>query len=250
MNESIKIEPQHSFVFHSRGKIYSSQGKLDLALASYNKAIELNADEADYYSSRATVYYKQGEPELAISDLNKVIELNPQRAMAYNNRGILYKEQGILDLAVADYNKAIELNPDDFKAYANRGIVRLLQGKLDLALTDYSVSRGLDQNNLAAITTGIGLVKYEMGAVEEAKQQFQQSIKADQTSAGTQLALAVTLFSSGDRLKSLSIAEEALNVDRRLANVEYLKNLWGKKLIADTEKLLAHPKIKTLLSQE
>ena len=250
LNESIKIEPQHSFVFHSRGKIYSSQGKLDLALASYNKAIELNADEADYYSSRATVYYKQGEPELAISDLNKVIELNPQRAMAYNNRGILYKEQGILDLAVADYNKAIELNPDDFKAYANRGIVRLLQGKLDLALTDYSVSRGLDQNNLAAITTGIGLVKYEMGAVEEAKQQFQQSIKADQTSAGTQLALAVTLFSSGDRLKSLSIAEEALNVDRRLANVEYLKNLWGKKLIADTEKLLAHPKIKTLLSQE
>ena len=46
------------------------------------------------------------------------------------------------------------------------------------------------------------------------------------------------------------MAEAALNIDKQYAEVEYLKeNLWGDKLIADTEKLLAHPKIQALLAQ-
>ena len=88
-----------------------------------------------------------------------------------------------------------------------------------------------------------------MGATEEARKQFEQSIYVDHESAEPQLALAVTLFASGETEQALSIAEAALNLDKRFADPEYLKeNLWGDKIISDAEKLLSHPQLQAFLA--
>ena len=58
---------------------------------------------------------------MALADYNKAIELDPDDAIVYNNRGLLYKAQKKEDLALADFNKAIELNPKYVTAYTNRG---------------------------------------------------------------------------------------------------------------------------------
>ena len=142
--------------------------------------------------------------------------------------------------------------------YVSRGNIYLKQQEFDQALSDYNQALTLEKDlnivgNYEQITTkNIGLIKYELGAIEEAKQQFEQAINLDDKdkSAESQLALAVTLLTLGESEQALSMAEAALNLDKQHAEVEHLKeNLWGDKLIADTEKLLSHPKIQALLAQ-
>jgi hypothetical protein len=50
--------------------------------------------------------------------------------------------------------------------------------------------------------------------------------------------------------EALGMAERTLKLDRRLSDVEFLReNLWGEKLVADAQKLLETPQIRALLSQ-
>jgi hypothetical protein len=64
------------------------------------------------------------------------------------------------------------------------------------------------------------------------------------------LALAVALYNKGEQQQAYQLAETALKSDKNLADTNILKkSLWGNKMIADTQKLLSTPKMKTLLSQ-
>ncbi len=234
-NQAIKINPQYAEAYYNRGSLYQSQGLVELALTDYNQAVKINPQYADAYGNRGNLYQSQGLVELALTDYNQAIKINPKNANDYYNRGVLYYNQGEIELALTDYNQAIKINPKNDSAYVNRSIIYFNQGKIELALADYNQA---------------GLVKYEMGATEEARQQFEQSINVDNESAEPQLALAVTLFTSGETEQALSIAEAALNIDKRFADPEYLKaNLWGDKIIADAEKLLSHPQMQAFLAE-
>ena len=63
------------------------------------------------------IYHDQEKWDLALADYNKAIQINPEDAAAYYNRASLYSDQKKWDLALADYNKAIQINPEYTKAY-------------------------------------------------------------------------------------------------------------------------------------
>jgi tetratricopeptide (TPR) repeat protein len=89
-----------------------------------------------------------------------------------------------------------------------------------------------------------------MGDVDGAIKRWEQAIAIDDKAAESMLALAVALYGKGDQAKGLSMGEAALKLDKRYATVEYLKeNLWGDRLIADTQKLLATPEMKAALDK-
>ncbi|MDH3582561.1 MAG: tetratricopeptide repeat protein, partial [Hyphomicrobiales bacterium] len=76
-------------------------------------------------------FRRQGKLDLAIADYSRAIEIDPDYAAAYKNRGIVYQHRGIadrrsrqLDLAIADYKKVIEIDPEDALAFNN--LARLL----------------------------------------------------------------------------------------------------------------------------
>ena len=99
-------------------------GKYDLAIADFTKAIELNPRLALAYLNRGLAYASKGQFDLAITDFTKVIELNPRLAIAYYKRGVAYADgKGQFDHAIADCTTAIELNPRYVEAYYSRGFV-------------------------------------------------------------------------------------------------------------------------------
>ena len=245
IDKAISLQQDNANWYNEKGLILFNLKQYSEAEAAYKKAIELSP-RAAFYNNRGNLYKNQGKAELALADYNRALDLNPKYADAYNNRGLLYSDQGKMDLALTDYNQAIAINPKDAGAYNNRAIFYA-----ELALTDYNQALSIEKNDVVTIKN-IGLIKYEIGAIDEAKQQFEQAIaiNGNGESAEPQLALAVTLSTLGDSEKALSMAQEALRIDKQYANVEFLQeNLWGDKLIADTEKLLSHPKIQALLAQ-
>ncbi|MBV6624259.1 MAG: tetratricopeptide repeat protein [Rivularia sp. (in: Bacteria)] len=138
-NRAIQINPEYAMTYHYRTIFYESREKWDLAIADYGKLIELKPKSSQYYSSRARLYEIQGKWDLALADYNKAIQVNPGYAASdYGNRAKFYEGRKKWDLALADYNKAIQINPKYSSTYYNRAKFYERRGKWDLALADYN----------------------------------------------------------------------------------------------------------------
>ncbi len=158
ISKAIKIVPRAAF-YNNRGILYQRQNKWELALADYNKAIQINPNYVEAYYNRGILYSKQKRRDLALPDYNKVIEVNPDFAQAYKNRGLIYFEQKKLDIALSDYNKAIQVNSNYADAYYNRGNLYQNQKKWDLALADYNKAIQINPNYVDAYISRGNLYK-------------------------------------------------------------------------------------------
>jgi curved DNA-binding protein CbpA len=63
-------------------------------------------DSSAVMHARGIVAYRNGDLKLALADFNRAIELNPMFMLAYANRGIVLYRMGKLDLALADVARA------------------------------------------------------------------------------------------------------------------------------------------------
>ena len=142
LNQNLELSP----VYNNRGTAYKDIDEHDLAIADFEKAIQLNPDDAGAYSNRGAVYNNKGDFDLAIEDFDKAIRLNPDYAGAYNNRGKAYNDKGDFDCAIVDFEKAIELNPDEAEPYNNRGASYRKKGEVDRAIIDFNRAIQLNRN--------------------------------------------------------------------------------------------------------
>ena len=103
-----------------------------------------------FYQTRAEQSAGKGEFGLALADFNKSLELKADNPVAYFGRGKTYYSLKAYDLSVKDFDKAVELNPKDSQAFFNRGIAFEGIGDSQKALRDYQTSVDLDATNDAA----------------------------------------------------------------------------------------------------
>jgi len=94
-----------------RGNSHLDKGLLDLALADYNRAIQLNPSDSWAHNNRGTVYDRKKMLDHAIADYSKAVQLSPKYASAFRNRGRVYGKKGLYGLQKADYEKAVQLAP-------------------------------------------------------------------------------------------------------------------------------------------
>jgi len=71
-------DPAYSKALASRAAVYTSQGRDDLALADYNKAVEIQPQNMDFRGLRYQLAYRAGEYALAAEDL---VQLQTGRAI-------------------------------------------------------------------------------------------------------------------------------------------------------------------------
>lgn len=146
-------DPLSSEEHTSLGRIYESQGKLDLAEqqyheavkkdpksvpallllgdlsfqakkytqaeTAYRKAIKLQPENGDIYNNLCQVYLEQNEGIDKTEDLiRKAIAATPEhRAYYLDTLGTIFLKQGRIADAIGEYKKAIELLPSDNAAY-------------------------------------------------------------------------------------------------------------------------------------
>lgn len=105
-----------------------------------------------FYIKRGNAYHTQGKYDLAIAIYSRAIKLEPNSPLAYNQRGTSYYSQGKYDLAAADYNKAIELEKNGAVFYSNLGNSFHAQGNYEQALTNYCQAITIDDRLLITST--------------------------------------------------------------------------------------------------
>ena len=129
-----------------RGYSSNLSGDYDDAVASFNKACELNPAFAAAYNNRGIAYSEMGNYQQAISDFDRVVLLSPLYAPAYYNRGIVYFNLGNQNQAIKDYSKAIKIDSHYANAYYQRGAAYTYRSNYKNAINDFTRTIKLNPN--------------------------------------------------------------------------------------------------------
>lgn len=110
--KAIGIDSTDGLDFARRGEQYRLVGKYDLAIADFNRAIELDPESAEFYMQRGWILDEfQHNPEAGLADYTSAIEIDRGLAYAYLYRARLY-EKHLQDTlrAHADFRKVVLLD--------------------------------------------------------------------------------------------------------------------------------------------
>ncbi|HUN51517.1 MAG TPA: tetratricopeptide repeat protein [Candidatus Sulfotelmatobacter sp.] len=89
------------------------------ALALCDEAIRQQPDQPHGYQRRGGTLRQMGRLNEALAGFNKLVELVPDREYAYYGRGTVLFELGRYAEAVADYSRSAELDHDQFFGAVN-----------------------------------------------------------------------------------------------------------------------------------
>jgi tetratricopeptide (TPR) repeat protein len=217
INSSLSIEPTDQ-LYALRGYIYLYLvNDYQLAMADFNKAIELNPNSVSGHINRSVLYSWQGNFEAAITDVDIAISLSPS-SKVYNNRGTVYSAKGDIEKALADYSQAIELEPNDASYYSNRGSVYAQHHNLDKALADLDTAIMLDPKYGRAYTTR-GNVYKEKGLLDEAIVEYTKAIELkDGKAYGDYYNRGLTYHQKGEFDRAIEDHSQAIKLNPQFAD--------------------------------
>ena len=119
-----------------RGTALRVDGKIDEAIAEFDKAIGLTPNWYLPYRERGIAFRLKGDYDRAIADLGRSITLRGDSGTGHYERALAYRGKGDLDRAVADLGDAVRINPGLAEAYVVRAAIARDRGDLAGAMTD------------------------------------------------------------------------------------------------------------------
>ncbi|HTL47553.1 MAG TPA: tetratricopeptide repeat protein [Verrucomicrobiae bacterium] len=129
--------------YYNLGYYYVKQGRLDDAVAEFQKTINrFNLPGA--WGGIGTVLSKQGKLDEAIPYFQKALELAPEEPVFYNELGLIYKEKQQYDLALDQYEKSLQRDSANPDTYNNKAVVLALMSRNDEADRVFQQSLGKD----------------------------------------------------------------------------------------------------------
>ncbi len=162
------------------GVVELKSGRCDLALESFNLALELDPSLIQARFQRALALQAAGRPEEAVDDYDRVIEALPASAPAYMNRGLALKQSGRDEAALESLDHALQFEPDWAEAHLNRGLILKRLQRLEPAIESYRRALALDPD-YAEAHSNLGVAQKELGQLDRAIPCFLRAIELKPT---------------------------------------------------------------------
>jgi tetratricopeptide (TPR) repeat protein len=132
-----------SKVFHQDGLTAAIKGDYARAIASYNRALQLNPESAGTLLDRAIAEDATGDENNALSDLNSVIAKAPLIGDAHTQRGNILFKMNQIEAAEREYIVALQIDPRDADAHYAKGRCLQILGYRDLAMKEFKAAKTL-----------------------------------------------------------------------------------------------------------
>jgi Tfp pilus assembly protein PilF len=168
-------DPDDPSAHFERANAQFNHGHSELALVSYNRAIELRPDYAEAYNNRGNALRGLGRYAAALANYDRAIALKPNFVEAHYNRGRTSRDLGRPEEAVLAYDRAIALKPDLTAAHVNRGNALRDLDRPEEALASYEAAIALNPNHARA-HYGRGAVSWELGRPAEALSSYDRAL--------------------------------------------------------------------------
>ncbi len=120
-----------------QGLQQAKTGDLAGAIASYDRAIELQPESPEYWFNRGLTLFHLERFAEAVAAYDTAIDLKPDHYKAWYNRGGTLGELGLFAEAIASFDQAIEVHPNYPEAWASKALALLKLGQVWEAITSY-----------------------------------------------------------------------------------------------------------------
>ncbi|MBD6618510.1 tetratricopeptide repeat protein [Komarekiella sp. 'clone 1'] len=207
-HQSNAVTPDQAWFY--QGLHQAKTGDLLGAIASYDKAIELQPSYHEYWFNRGLTLFHLERFTEAIAAYETAIELKPDFYKAWHKHGGTLGELGNFEEAIASFDKAIEIKPDYQEAWSSRGLALLKLGWLKEAISSYDQALNLqpeDQENW--YYRGIALAVGEQ--YEEAIASYDRALEIQPEFHEVWIDRGVVLFNLGKWSEAIASWDKALS---------------------------------------
>ena len=132
-HKAIELQPDYGVARYNLGNLYAAQRSFDLARTNFQEALRLYPNYADAYSNFGQLIAETGDVETGIQYFRKAIELNPSLSRAQLNLGVALAKQGRIEEAILPLQEAVRLAPESAEARNYLGSLYAAQGRFDEA---------------------------------------------------------------------------------------------------------------------
>jgi len=214
-------------------------------------AVQLLPDDPRGWLLLAEAQLRSNQLKPAAISLKRAKQLDPRNAGIWFAEGSLALRNNNPSEAVRLLQEGIRLDGRNAGAFFDLGNAQLLLGNPRGALGDFERAASLRSDFWEAINNQ-GLVLYEQGDRAAALSRWRRVLKIKPDAAEPTLALAAGLWSQGPqhRAEAISLASRALAAEPNYVLESHQKEqLWGARLRASTQQLLALQELKTAVER-
>jgi len=200
--------------YYRVGLAYEKKGDYAAAMASYEKATELDPSLKGAYLNLGILLSRQGRYEQAKYQVMKAIGADSSYAKAYYDLGLIYAEQAQADSALAMFDRALRLDPDYDLAALAKASVLYEMAKLDSAgmiLSRLSRESDLEPQSLRQLSSLLKLIPQRKAWLE--------SRDLDYERASDRFLLR------GDNLLAIGLVERARRAYARAVEIDRRSSL-------------------------
>lgn len=193
-------------------RLQLAAGAPDAALASCDKAQQLDPNLPAPYGLRAFILNRQGKSGKAIEEYRALIARDARSLGAHMGLGLLLEQQGDLEGARKAYRELLSIQPNFAPAANNLAWLMAEESQPDLgeALRLAMLARKAQPND-AHIADTLGWVHLKRKSYSLARSEFEQAValRSDMPVFGYHLALA--LAEGGKQAEALKVLEKTLS---------------------------------------
>ena len=178
LNKAITARQDAAPLHYMLGCSLQAQGKVRDAIASFNRAAELDPRHAKTRNNLGCALEAAGELPAALKCYEDAIALDPSLAVAFYNQGNAHRQAGLPVLAIESMRKAIALESGHADWHANLAELLFDRMSLDEARAEYAKALAIEPL-FARAHAGLGMTLQALGAGAEAEAALRKSVELD-----------------------------------------------------------------------
>ena len=195
-----------------RGDAYRKQGRTELALEEFRRAVELSHDSPPVAFNNLGVALDQtGRREEAVRYFERAIAVSPNFLEARRNLVSVLLRVDRIDEAAVHLREIVRLDPQDASARFNLGVCLLRQSKTDEAIGDLTEAARLNPDHFYA-QYFLGRALALVGRPKDALARYQAAVKLDGRHVDARYELAALLAESGEEEQAIAQLERVLTL--------------------------------------
>jgi tetratricopeptide (TPR) repeat protein len=192
VQEQIAKSPQNGDMYNLLSQLQGTTGDTNGALASAEKAMQLNAADPIAVVAYTRALLTSGDVNKAVAKWQQWTTDHPSDAQGLTVLGSLQEAQGNRDQAMASYKKALQIQPEQPIAANNLAYLMVETGQnIDVALSLAQIARRAMPNSPSTADT-LAWAYYHKGNFSSARDLLEDAVKAAPDNAALHYHLGLT----------------------------------------------------------
>jgi tetratricopeptide (TPR) repeat protein len=198
---------------HDLGLQYDlAQAHLLLSEQITDKMYRQNPDSSWAFFLRGQAYQVEGKVDLAITDFKKAIQLNPNLPDAHEALGDLYLEKRDFANAEAEFSKELETNPYNFPTVCKLADILIQTGEVNRAIPSLAKTSAL-KPSLGCARYELGRAWFREGQIEKAVRNLKEAVALNPTYAPAYVLLGQSYAKLGQSTKAQAAFQKSRSLD-------------------------------------